>query len=104
MLREFEGKDTAFEKDAMNKYAAEIDICLGDFNQKGKVNHENIAVYKYDFTYFMTPEEIKKLPQEKKPEPLAMPKSFDFNTAERVIITKEELKKREAEEQEKLKI
>ena len=52
----------------------------------------------------MTPEEVKKLPQEKKPEPLPMPRSFDFNTAERVIITKEELKKREAEEQEKLRI
>jgi len=33
-----------------------------------------------------------------------MPKSFDFSASERVIITKEELKKREAEEQEKLKI
>jgi hypothetical protein len=52
----------------------------------------------------MTPEEIKKLPDEKKPEPLLMPKSFDLSQAERVIITKEELKKREAEEQEKLKI
>jgi hypothetical protein len=32
-----------------------------------------------------------------------MPKSFDLSKAERVFITKEELKRRELEEQEKLK-
>lgn len=70
-------------------------MCLGDFTKVGKVNHDNIAVFKYDFTYFMTPDEIKKLPKEKQPEPLEIPKSFDFSKAERVFITKEELKRRE---------
>ncbi len=50
----------------------------------------------------MTPEEIKKLPKEKLPEKITPPKAFDLSTAERVFITKEELKRRELE-QEKLK-
>ena len=50
----------------------------------------------------MTPEELKKLNKEKIPEKLLPPKSFDFSKAERVFITKEELKRRELE-QEKLK-
>jgi hypothetical protein len=32
VLREFESKDISFEQEAMNKYAAEIDICIGDYN------------------------------------------------------------------------
>jgi len=31
VLREYEDKP-AFEQEAMSKYAAEIDICLGDYN------------------------------------------------------------------------
>ena len=49
----------------------------------------------------MTPDEVKKLKE--KPAKLTPPKSFDLNTAERVVITKEELKQRELMEQEKLK-
>jgi len=69
----------------------------------GKVNHTDIAVFSHDFTYFLSPDELKKLPKDKMPEPLVRPKSFDLDTAERVYITKEELKRREMEEQEKLK-
>ena len=49
----------------------------------------------------MTPDELKKMKE--KPEKLVSPKSFDFSIAERVIITKEELKQRELMDQEKLK-
>ena len=41
----------------------------------------------------MTPDEVKKLKE--KPAKLVPPKAFDFTTAERVVITKEELKQRE---------
>lgn len=85
------------------KYAAEIDICLGNYDEVGKVNHTDIGVFKYDFTYFMSPEEVKKLSEEKRPEPLKIPKAFDLSKAERVFITKEELKRRAEEEAEKLK-
>jgi len=67
------------------------------------VNHTDIAVFKYDFTYFMSADELKKLPKDRLPEPLEIPKSFDLSKAERVFITKEELKRRELEEQEKMK-
>lgn len=68
---------------------------------KSKPNTE-IAAFKWDYTYFMDKEEMKKLKE--KPEPLIPPMSFDFSKAERVVITKEDLKKKEQElEQEKLK-
>jgi hypothetical protein len=43
------------------------------------------------------------LPKDRLPEPLEKAKSFDFSKAERIYITKEELKRRELEEQERLK-
>lgn len=41
----------------------------------------------------MSPDELKKLKD--KPAKVVPPKAFDFINAERVIITKEELKQRE---------
>ena len=76
-------------------YAAEIDICVGDFNEVGKVNQTEIGVFKYDFTYFMSADELKKLPKDKLPEPLDAAKAFDLAQSLRVYITKEELKRRE---------
>ena len=52
----------------------------------------------------MSAEDVKKLKGDKAPPAkLKPPKAFDLTTAERVIITKEELKQRELMEQEKLK-
>ena len=48
----------------------------------------------------MTADEIKK---KGIPTKLVAPKAFDLAQAERVVITKEELKQRELMEQEKLK-
>lgn len=67
------------------------------------MNHTDIAVFKYDFTYFMTDEDLKKLSKDKLPEPIAPAKAFDLSKAERVHITKEEIKRREMEQQEQLK-
>lgn len=50
----------------------------------------------------MSADELKKYKGEK-PAKLVPPKAFDLSKAERVIITKEELKQRELMEQEKLK-
>jgi len=68
---------------------------------KGKVNQEEIAVFKWDHTYFLNSEELKKLKE--KPSKLTPPKAIDLEKAERVVITKEELKQRELQEQERLK-
>ena len=91
-----------FDQEIQERFGHEVDICVGDnYDLKGKVNTE-MAIFKWDNTYFMTPDELKKLKD--KPEPLIPPKSFDFSKAERVIITKEDIKRREMElEQEKLK-
>lgn len=99
-MREIAAKDYDAEKDALSKYAAEIDICVGDYNTKGKVNTD-MGIFKFDFTYFMPADDLKKLAKDKLPEPLEAAKAFDFNQAERIYITKEELKRRELEEQER---
>lgn len=67
------------------------------------VNHDDIAVFKYDFTMFMTPEEIQKLPKEQQLEPLVPAKSLDFSKAERVYITREEIIRREQEAAEQMR-
>ena len=48
----------SYEEMAFRKHRDELDICLGDFNEKGIVNHTNIACFKWDFTYFMTEEQL----------------------------------------------
>lgn len=79
-----------------------MDICLGDWEEKGVVNHE-MAVYKWDATYFMTEKEIKALPEERRQPLKVPPKSFDLSKAERVIINKKDLKVQELQaQQEKL--
>lgn len=61
-LKKVEHQEVAYDDEQAARFASEIDICLGNYEEKGIVNHDNIAVFKYDFTYYMTPEEIKKLP------------------------------------------
>lgn len=63
-MREVVDKDKGIEDEVREKYAAEIDICLGNYDEVGKVNHTDIGVFKYDFTYFMHDEELKKFPKE----------------------------------------
>lgn len=43
-----------------------------------------MAVLKYDWTYHMTPEELKNFKGDK-PEKFAVPKMFDLSKAERVV-------------------
>jgi len=91
-----------FDDEVMEKYSKEFDICSGDFKEKGVVNHD-VAIYNCDFTYFMTEDDLKKLPKDKIPEKLVPPKAFDFSKAERVYMTREELIRREQEAQEMMK-
>ena len=58
------------------KFENELDICTGDYDKVGKVNTEPV-VYKYDFTHFMTEEDLKKY-KGTKPEPLVRPVGFDL--------------------------
>jgi hypothetical protein len=95
-LAEYEEKDKSFDAEAQEKFGAEIDVCVGnDYEAKGKIN-TNIAVFKWDYSFFMNADELKKAKADKSLiTKLTPPKSFDLTTAERVIITKEELKQRE---------
>jgi hypothetical protein len=56
-LREVQSNPKSFEELAKERFGSEIDICVGDnFDEVGKVN-TNIAVFNYDFTYFMSAED-----------------------------------------------
>ena len=60
-----------------------------------------MAVHKYDFTFFMTKEELKAF-KGVVPGKLQSPKMFDLSKAERVTIDREQLKKAIEEEKHKL--
>ena len=81
------------------------------------VNHDDIAVFKYDFTQIMHKEQfdeyVKKVTQAKedgKPapgeengpiQPLVMPNMFDLSQAKRIFTTKEYLRQQEEEAEKK---
>jgi hypothetical protein len=82
-----------FSERIRRKFEQDVDICTGDYDKVGKVVTE-VAVYKWDFTHFMSEEDLKKW-KGTKPDPLVKPVGFDLQQAKRVFITKEDLKRRE---------
>lgn len=86
-----------FNDKVKRKFENEIDICLGDYDKVGKVNTD-VAVHKWDFTHFMTEDDLKKY-KGALPEKLVKPVGFDLQKANRVYITKEDLKRREQEKE-----
>lgn len=89
--------EKSFEEEIMAKYGKKIDICLGDWNEKGVINRD-MACHKLDCTQFMTEGEIKEYPHG--PVTLTVaPTMFDLSKAKRVKITKEDLELKEQEEE-----
>jgi hypothetical protein len=72
------------------KFGKEIGISFGEWDVPG-VLCTDMAAFKYDFTYFMSKEELKAFKGEK-PEKLVIPKQFDLSKAERVFVNKDEIK------------
>lgn len=79
-----------YDKMALEKYADQKDISVGNFEEKGKLNHE-MAIYKWDASIYMTEEEIAALPEERRPVLSEPPKYFDLSKAERIVIKKDEM-------------
>jgi hypothetical protein len=92
-LRKAEGSDFDYDKESLEKFEDQIELCLGDYDEVGHINTD-MAIFKWDNTVFMTEEEIKALPEEKKQkrEPAVM---FDLSRAERTPVNKDELKVQE---------
>ena len=91
-----------YDTAALEACKSEIDLCLGDFDEKGVVNTE-MAIHKYDQSIFMTKEEIDALPDELKPKRIVPPTMLDLDSVERVHIKKEDMKVQEIQaEQDKL--
>jgi len=77
----------------MEKFRDKVDICLGDFNEKGVINTD-MAVHKLDASQFMTKEELKEYPHGPVTTTVA-PKFFDLDKAVRVYTTKEDINQEE---------
>lgn len=91
-----------YDTEVMTTWGSNLDICLGDFDQKGSVNTD-MAVFKFTNQFHMTEEEIAKLEPEKRMELPVPPKMPDLSSAERIVINRNEMKVQEIqEEQEKL--
>lgn len=73
----------------MEKYKDKIDICLGEWSEKGKINSD-MAVHKLDASMFMTEKENKNY-MFGPIEPVVAPKMFDLSKASRVKMTKDDL-------------
>lgn len=73
---ESEKKEISYDEEARRKFDSEIDVCLGEYDQVGKV-HRDIAIFKWDYSYFMNKEDLKKLKE--KPEKIKPPMAFDFS-------------------------
>ena len=95
-LKRGETMEKSFEDQILEKYAAEIDICMGDWDEKGVINRQ-MAVHKLDCTQFMSKEENKDYPW---PTSLTVaPKMFDLSKGKRVKTTKEDLELKEKEKE-----
>lgn len=58
-IKKAQERTESYEEMALRKHKDELDICQGNFDEKGKVNHESIACFKWDFTDFMTEQQLK---------------------------------------------
>jgi len=58
-IKKAQERTESYEEMALRKHKDELDICQGHFDEKGKVNHESIACFKWDFTDFMTQQQLK---------------------------------------------
>ena len=88
-LRKADTMERSFDQKVLSKYKNEVDVCLGDFDEKSTPNTE-MAVFNVDWTQFMTPEEVKKQVEELKP--LTKAKYLDPEKANRIKITREQIK------------
>lgn len=87
-----------FDQIQAEKFKDEVQIHLGDYKEPSVINTK-MAVHQWDFTYFLNEEELKKLKPEEKPEEFEVPKHPDMATAERIFISKEQIKMEEIEKE-----
>mmetsp|Transcript_6808 Transcript_6808/g.11473 ORF Transcript_6808/g.11473 Transcript_6808/m.11473 type:complete len:432 (+) Transcript_6808:297-1592(+) len=92
-----------YDKMALAKYEADMDVCLLDYDKKGEV-HTDVAVYKWNYHNLMTEEEIKNMSDDLRletPEPPKCP--ADFSKVQRHILDKDALAIKEMQaEQERM--
>lgn len=77
------------------KYVDEVGISFGEWDKKAVFCHE-ITAFNYDWTYHMTPQELKAYKGEL-PKKIEIPMAPDLYKAERIVANKEEIKLAEME-------
>ena len=90
----------SYDEMVAEKYKQDVHICNGNYDEPAKFETK-MAVHKYDFTYFMSKEELKAFKGDV-PGKLQSPKMFDLSQAERVTVDREQLKKALEEEKHRL--
>lgn len=96
-LKSLKPEDKSFFEKHNIKFVDDINLCHGKWDEKAKFCQDVLAM-QYDFTYHMTPEELKayKGPM---PEKLKSPVQFDLKRASRVVLNKDAIKLAEMEKE-----
>ena len=93
-----------FDTSILKKFGSEIDYPLGqEFKKDSPINTE-MAVFKWDWTHHLNDAEKKALKDKQKPRAVSPAKMFDLRAigVERVVMTKEELRRINEEQDELL--
>lgn len=76
----------SYDEMVSEKYKKDVHICNGNYDEPAEFETK-MVVHKYDFTHFMSKEELKAFKGEI-PGKLQPPKMFDLSQAERVKVDK----------------
>lgn len=97
ILKNMKPEDKSFFEANNPKFVDEINMSHGKWDEPAKFCHDVLAM-NYDFTYHMTPEELKayKGPM---PEKIEVPHQFDLQKAKRVVLDKDAIKLAEMEKE-----
>jgi len=101
-LQDIEESGFDYDTAAYEKFGSSLDICTGDYEKDDKINTE-MAIFKWTNEQYMSPEDVKKTPADKRAKLPVAPQMFDLAEAERIVLNKSDLKVTEIQaEQENL--
>jgi hypothetical protein len=101
-LADIEESGFDYDTAAMEKFGVNLDVCTGDYEKDDKINNE-MAIFKWTNEIYMSEEDVKKTPADKRAKLPVAPQMFDLASAERIVLNKSDLKVTEIQaEQENL--
>ena len=86
----------SFQELNHEKFVKEVGICHGEWDKKAEFCHDVMA-FEFDWTYYLTPAELKTVKQNELPAKVNAPTAPDLDKAERVAVDREAIKLEEME-------